>query len=1020
MEHMRKSLQSTDIDQIYEIARIGIDRGTINPELVTHSILKNQTGTTVDEAVLLIHRAKLRSKEVDILNRMRVTSDKKELFTLQEELNHTYAQMSDNDMAAAMIGREASSIFRLRKRYVDSELSLSQMEREYMATKNLDSLTPEEQAFVKNKFQSLREARAKILDLESKQGTKVIREKIMSTLKTEGKSKGGPKDIISDAKDRLRALKASMGTKFSAEEVGDNESLMWSASEDPKAEMSRAIADIAKFYAKSEKTLDGIVTKTLKEVKEIYPDFTSRDIMEHLTGYAKNNEPKTKSELQTVLSDAKREARLRLQLEDLEAGKEVQKRKVTKRPDTQEIKDLKDKIKNKKAENKSGGLSKDELSELKKQERLLNTLEDLNNGIEPTKKFTPRKEDSPEVKSIKEEIKIKAKELGITEREYNRRRISYLKNREAFVQEQIDNGQFTSLKKAAEVYEKSDELLNAERDYKLKVNEWKTERAADLKKNRPFIQKVADNILRWQRAAVLSYPSTIVKLVAVVAHSLILKPYMTAWQQLINMFTPRGVSSKADLWGKVHWEAVADYYTSVFQNFSLNNLKQQFKGKDEHEIQYGNPKIYEEWTLARGILEMPGRSHGWIKSFIKNAEFAYAMKQITLNSLEHTRRIGYRLEMGNISPEQRTELEKEFRNYDITKPDVQLRIGQMAVEHGKWSILMNENNVVGATRSWMEHTGILGAFAKSELPILRIPSNYIDRALTFKYGLIVALAGKRKLWGDYSLQAPGAISLLWNGTQNLKRDEADVIQRSVILGSMGASLFALGALVLYKYLTHNPDGSYTYNDGTHSQHILKNTIHVAPYESILNGVNSRHKLDQMIASGDTLSALDWVREYVNQDIQLITQSPFFNMMTYGFTGKMMQLMTTKDTSEIVKHKIATAVTQKLVDMVDPGWVKEYAKYHADSAGDVRIPHSPKEVIWAAWPWTREWVPTKDSLEMAKRQKALDKSMMGTTPEEEVKKAEKAAEKKKVRDSLEILMEGRLNKHGQEYIPPKNP
>ncbi len=967
LQHMKDALQSTDLDHWFNEAKQGISDGVFIPDEVTRRVLTEHSGSVMDEAVLLVHRAQLRNEEIDILNRMRLAKDSKSIMGLQTDLNNLYAKISDNDMAAAMIGREASNIFRLRKAYTNSEMSLFQMEREYLATKNLESLTPEEQEYVRSRFQELRELREKVADFEKKEAAKKERQKVSEVIEREGKQK--PKSQQT-SEERIAAAKQRMLERRKPKMSAESDVKLSAESEKAKEldpEDIKDIMEIAREHSRSGvKDLDELIDKTLADVKDVAPELTARDIMEHLTGYAKDNEPKTKAEHQIAMGEMKKEARLRLKLEDLSKSSK-------------------------------------------------------------SSPFIERDSDSGAVKALKEEGRKRAKELGITEREYNERRIKDIARRTKQIEEKLQNKDYTTLKKEAEVFEKSDELVKAERSYALRYNQWKEERQADLAKSQPLAKRFMNGVFRLQRFAVLSYISTIGKIAAVLGHSFILKPLMVAAQELAYQLTPKGVSGKADIWGRVHMSSLAKYYTAVWKNLTWDNFMQQMKGHDINEIMYGDPHVYEEWSLGKGLIEAPGRTHGWMKSFLKTAELAFAHEQLTLNRLEHAKEVSAKMEALDYFDPRRDELLQELKKYDPNREENRLMIKQMAVEYGRWGILMNKNQFVKGINSFIEANGVPGALLKTEIPIIRIPSNYIDRALTFKYGLIYALVGKRNLAGDMKLQAPGLVSFIWNGTKNLDRDQADIIQRNIVLGSMGMSAFLLGAFH-HNTVKKKDDGSYDVTFGGTTHNISHLALHVPFYESFLNGCSVGNNLALLEKKGDLWGSInDILRENAEADWETASKSPFANMLQYGFFPNLAKLgfealKGKGDTTTNIEQKIGAAFVKKIVDMVDPGWVKEWAKRQSQKQGGMGYPKTPEEVVLASFPWLWKFASKSiDKREMDKRAKAEEVKMYGL-PEEELEAKKEAAEKKQaVRDSLEQMLFNRVQKEGLEYYDkPKLP
>lgn len=473
---------------------------------------------------------------------------------------------------------------------------------------------------------------------------------------------------------------------------------------------------------------------------------------------------------------------------------------------------------------------------------------------------------------------------------------NYLKSKE------LVNSSNENIRQKVKAYEK------AQKEVAMKQFEWQKDRRMDMMANRPFKERMVDNILRWQRFAVLSYPSTLVKLAAVVGHQLTLKPLKFAIQKLVHAVTPKSITSKQTIWGNPEWRSLGKYYSTFIRNFALSNLKEHFSGIDTKELLYGRPMMYDEWNSAKGLLEMPGRSHGYIKSFIKNPEFQFAHEQQVTFHLSKMAEIEKQLQDKNLPAEKVAELKKEYDENDITNEDVMERINKLSLEHGKWSILMNDNKFVDKFRSWTGHSGITGALLKSEAPILKIPINYVGRAFATKYGLIQSLLGKGKAM-------PSVLELVLKGTKDLTEEQANLLGRTLTMGTMGVSFFTLGYF-LRKQITQNDDGSVD----LFGHHISKNLIHSPEIESILSGAETANGFE---ADGDK-NLGTWIENMVKSDIDIAKKSPFTSMLQYGFIPNVAGALISKKDNNTKMTKVEDAVFRKVADMTEPGFLKQPA------------------------------------------------------------------------------------------------
>lgn len=472
------------------------------------------------------------------------------------------------------------------------------------------------------------------------------------------------------------------------------------------------------------------------------------------------------------------------------------------------------------------------------------------------------------------------------------------------------------------VKERLAEYKSLQSEYAKKMFEWQKDRRSDIMDKRPFKEKMIDKILRWQRFAVLSYPSTFVKLAAVVGHQLTLKPLKFLMQKGISAISPESIKSKQMLWGDPTASALGKYYSELIRNFSLANLREQFSGIDTKEILHGKGMYFDEWAASNSLLEIPGRSHGYIKSFIKNPEFAYAHEQLTSRYIAKMHEIENKLKEKGLSDEKREELENEYKSYDLTDDANIDKVNKLSLEHAKWSILMEDNKFIEKFRQWTENNGIAGTLIKTELPIVKIPVNFVGRVFAIKYGLIRAITGKGR-WETTSKgevkqgHYPGVVELIKNGTKGLTPEQADLLGKTLSLGTMGASFFLLGYLNR-KNIKKNDDGSYEIN-GTH---ISKNFVHSPELESLFSGAETGNSYDEKGEKG----SMEWVKSMLESDYDIASKNPFANMLKYGALPNLAGILFKKEGGDKKIDQTADVIGKKISDMAIPGFAKQFAQW----------------------------------------------------------------------------------------------
>ena len=790
LDQITSKLEDTNLENVIQKVK---DKIKLNPNLARETrerLLTTKQGNEFDQAVLMYDLARLKGRENELQQEIINTKNPKKIQEYQKEILQVQNEMMDNATANKQIGRTASTIFRLRQLWVNKELTILDMMDEYKASKGIDELTPEQEQEVKDAYNQIKESTAKLeeakLDLEkSREET--------AKLMIENQKLKELQEKSNEIKKAERAEKTSETIKKSNERVTkalDNLKKLGgqaTAGFDPKiaVELSKIAAE--KVYQGIVK-FDELVQNVLEDIKDVLPDFTKEDVINHI--------------LTRV--------------------------------------------------NKAGQL-----------------------------------------------------EPMLLSAQYNN------------IKKSLDKSKGT-LRERVEKYELAQKEV-AKQQFK-----WQEGRRQDMLGNEPIEERIGDKLLRWQRAAVLSYPITMVKLSAVVLHQLIaLKPLKFAIGKLVYALTPKSVREKQSIWGDPKWSSIAKYYSEWVRNFSSTNFKEIMSGVDTKELLYGRPIMYDELNASGSFLEIPGRSHGFIKSFIKNPEFVYAHEQQMVYNLTKMAEITEKLDEPNLTKKQKKALQEEYDSYDVTNEDVIEKINRLALLHSKWAILMNDNKFVDKFRQFTQNTGLVGKIAQSELPIVKIPVNWVGRAFATKYGIIRSFLGKSetetkgkgKLPGLGGESFPGIAQLIFKGTENLTDAQADLLGKSLQLGTMGMAFYALGYYA-YKEIEKNEDGSYEIM----GVHVPKVLVHIPEYESIISGAETAHKKKEKDQS--------FIKSYIEADAEIAANNPFLNLLQYGASFQLGKLVTDianpkkKDVDFV--DKASDIMAKKIADMVEPGLVKTAA------------------------------------------------------------------------------------------------
>ena len=839
-------LNDTNLKNILEKAKekINLDPKNFVKNTVDR-ILTTKQGGELDQAVLMYDLAQLKGAEQEYQRKIIESTNPKDIAYYQDEILKVQNQMMDNALANRILGREASTMFRLRQLWVNKDLTVGDMMEQYKASKGVTELTPSEQNDIRAKHKSMLESKSKLeaakveLEKAREEAAKlqIENEKLKELVENADKQKKSEREKkVSETiqKSNERVQKSLDNLK----KLGGN----LNAGFDPKIAIELGKIAAEKVYQGVVK-FDKLVKDVYDDIKDVLPGFTIEDVRTHL------------------------------------------------------------------------------LTEYNKAGELVPTL--LSEKYNNLKKSLDKSE-----KTVREKV--------------------------------------TS-------YEK------AQKEMALKQWDWQQDRRQDMMSKKPIMEQIGDKLLQWQRFSVLSYPSTFVKLAAVVAHGLLLKPFKFGVGKLISSLTPESVKEKQTIWGDPKWSSLGKYYSAWLKNFSAANLKEVMSGRDTKELLYGRPMMYDELNASGSLMEMPGRSHGYIKSFIKNPEFAYAHEQQVTFNLSKMAKITEELQNPNLSKLEKKALKEEYKMYDVTNEDVIQRINQQSLNHAKWAILMNDNKFTDKFRQFTKNTGIVGKIVQSELPIVKIPINFVGRAFATKYGIIRAIMGKSSTESNTAggTSFPGIAELIYKGTKNLTEDQANLLGRTLQIGTIGAGFTALG-FWNYKKIHKNDDGSYQVFD----KHISKNLSHSPEFESIISGAETMQRMKE---KGES-----FIQAWLESDAEILSNNPFMNLLKYGASVQLAQLMidmqNPKKKANTDFGKAGDILNKKIVDMIQPGFMKQTATsfdteepgFHPMGTTTKRVPAGEATDRW--WqqfemgvPGLRQNVPTENK---AKSIKQVEKDMQG--------------------------------------------
>jgi hypothetical protein len=193
----------------------------------------------------------------------------------------------------------------------------------------------------------------------------------------------------------------------------------------------------------------------------------------------------------------------------------------------------------------------------------------------------------------------------------------------------------------------------------------------------------------------------------------------------------------------------------------------------------------------------------------------------------------------------------------------------------------------------------------------------MGRSFATKYGLIRAIMGRSgketKALGGTNF--PGIAEMIYKGTSDLTENQANLLGRTLQIGTLGAAFYALGYFNKNN-IKKNEDGSYE----VFGQHVGKNLVHVPEYESIISGAETAHRKAEKDES--------FIKAYLISDAEIAANNPFVNLLKYGAIPKLGMLLgdianpNKKDVDAV--GKASDIMAKKIADMVEPGFMKQTA------------------------------------------------------------------------------------------------
>jgi hypothetical protein len=946
-----------------------------------------QAKAVVDLALIKAKDLELRIKKQRAIDE---GADDKTLKSIDNEILDNDTAYKDSFLANRAIGTEWGQFgqFRGALNEVTDKFNIVDMEAEYKAKNNIKGdLTDEQKKYIKSQYSGIKDAEANLekikqqeAEIEKLKTDKENQEKINTHLNKiiedyknkSGKSKEKTKEKVDKADAKIQRAGATLkGLVYGrATALGVLDPSIY------KALGEMVAGKVEKFYeeTKGKIELKNLLDDTLKEAQKYMPEITKGDIEDAMSGNYKK--PKqTKKDLQVAKEDLKKEVKLRKDNPDIEFGED------------DSLKDVQDKIDKHNADKKS-----------EKEKKIADEKAQKQSGKqqESAEKKAERQKQSEKDRASK---KLGKKQDKLDKEEENKKYEKEKKNKEILkrryrqiqqVEQDIQNKRYE--KDEPKPFRKSDKVMEAERVLERRKQQWRADRRKDMMKNRPVAEKIADTLNDVIRAFNLSFGGTLLKLGGVVGQNLITKIPRVLVQKGVMKLMPNEIAKYGGAWGDVELSSIANYYVDHIKVFRLETLKRVY-GKD-----YNDPTGELSAIDARfKFLNYPGKTHQLIKEFVKSPELKYSENAQVYQAINNLKEAETKLKDKNLSEKERQKWQDQYDDFDVSNPNVMQRISDQAMADANYQILMNNPSIGGKVKNAFgghSKNAVVRVAQKvlwrSQNTIVTVPINYFSRYLYNKYGaLLKTMIGDYK--SDSKQHVPGVFELI--GKRMLDKDAFENVNlppeikreicKNVVNGSYTAMAMGM-ALLTYKNIKYDRDKKqYT----IYGVPVTEKILHLPLMDTYLSYATTIGDIESI--QGEK-TAKDYVVTSLKNDYRQFKNMPFYNQLTYGYLGNVL------DATKDLAHGTAVKAWDegekgfgKLVSTytAPPGFVREYAKQIDERIknGEHLDPVTVGEMIKKDYPWLSTSVPTKEEKEIEKIRTKDD----DLTPKQEKEKEEKS-------------------------------
>ena len=933
---------------------------------IRNKIKKGQGGTTQDQAALLKEAFLLEGKENSLKEKIQSTTDNAEKEKLMKDLSDVKNEIIDNAYANNLMGKTWSAVGKIRQVMLDHMGDINSMISDFAAGKGVkvEDLSKEDLSYVKDFNDKIKDLK-KQLDTALKEATKEREEKenILSSNKELQKAVENAKLKYNKSTNVKNAETAKANVKSAVEDFKKVFSFKTESAQaigilNPEIYKSLAkiaINKVAEIYyeTKSKVELKALTEEVLKELetnvdKDIRSKIKQKDIIDAISGNYEKKQ-KTKSELQGIQEQTKKEARILTKYSDLfKEGIPDTKEELN-----QKIQEYNDKLQEEKEKGKEGQAN---YKEIQKQ---LSKLNKLREGELPEKKIA--KEDIPIVKRLKDMQKkeIEAQTVGSEkydkEAAWQKQKLQQLYKNIKLVNDKIKKGEFKE--KDKEDFSSNDKIIKAERELGRARFEWHQKIQENLHKDQSWWEKFKS----FQRFAILTSPKALGKITASVLTGITDKPAKIALNIMLNKL---GVLSGSKVYGDPKITSLGTYYSAFIRSFTLENLKTQFQPEKAKFL--AATSDYSDFNngIIGKVFDMPGLTHKYMQSFLKNPEYAWAHEQIMSNMISEYEKANEQLKNKDLSTEERKVLEQKKLDNDVLLLSNLDKVNHLAENNASWSILMNKNQTVSWVRNSLKITSndatatkIVKGELQTEVPILTIPINGVERYFQTKFGVVKTMfdAASKSKAGYKALEEEGnktynPFKMISKGVSLMSEEEKMSFDRIAIQGTMGLGMASIGVvLAANKLVKKDNDGNYNIDGVKVNPFYIS---HVPELQNMLSGAdayNSAKGKDPNAGSGSILS-----QYVISGNIKELSNIPFVSQMQYGFIPQLSKQLYI-DTRNITKGKKEESLpkyeklfTEKIVNTLNPQILQQLRDYVKDSKGE---PKTTKDVVKKAL-----WMP----------------------------------------------------------------